>query len=125
MHLHSRFILCSVPLLALGLVYAQREFRSYSFEDEAVPLPADAGEKTEWAFARLQYSSAFGRWGRGSWATDYPKADRQFVLGVRRLTRIPAPLKPSVKQTAETKNKEHAIFFPFYIHSPFVIAPSK
>jgi hypothetical protein len=31
-------------------------------------------------------ASVFGR--IGSWPTDYPKADRQFVQGVRRLTRI-------------------------------------
>ncbi|MCC6343448.1 MAG: DUF4159 domain-containing protein [Bryobacterales bacterium] len=53
-------------------------------------MPADAGEKTEWAFARLRYPNFRGgyRWRRSSWATDYPKADRQFVQGVRRLTRL-------------------------------------
>jgi hypothetical protein len=33
-----------------------------------------------------KHASVFGR--TGSWPTDYPKADRQFVQGVRRLTRI-------------------------------------
>lgn len=64
-----------------------RRFRG--MEDNPAPMPADAGEKTEFTFARLMYAS--GRWGwgyRGSWPTDYPKADRQFVQGVRRLTRI-------------------------------------
>ncbi|MCZ2076741.1 MAG: DUF4159 domain-containing protein [Bryobacteraceae bacterium] len=89
MRLHPRISLCALPLLAFGLLYAQRGFRGYSSEeDNPAPIPADAGEKTEWAFARLQYSSVFRRWGGGSWATDYPKADRQFVLGVRRLTRL-------------------------------------
>lgn len=60
--------------------------------EEEVPIPPDATEKTEWAFARLQYPSfrgGAGYWGvRGSWSTDYPKAERQFVQGVRRLTRL-------------------------------------
>lgn len=60
-------------------------------EDNPVPTPSDASEKTEWAFARLQYPTTRygGSWnGRASWPTDYPKADRQFVQGVRRLTRL-------------------------------------
>ncbi|MGH9661734.1 MAG: DUF4159 domain-containing protein, partial [Bryobacteraceae bacterium] len=53
------------------------------------PTPPDAGEKTEFVFGRLRYPSYGGRyWGRGSWGTDYPKADRQFLQGLRRLTRI-------------------------------------
>ncbi|MGH9673513.1 MAG: DUF4159 domain-containing protein, partial [Bryobacteraceae bacterium] len=49
--------------------------------------PPDAGEKTEWAFARLRYRS-YGGFRRGSWGTDANKAERQFVQGVRRLTRL-------------------------------------
>ena len=82
-------------LLAVTLltsVSAQRGFRSFPFEeDNPVPLPSDANEKTEWAFARLRYPQLRTgyRWrGGGSWSTDYPKADRQFVQGVRRLTRL-------------------------------------
>jgi hypothetical protein len=58
-----------------------------------MPTPPDAAEKTEYAFARLKYPS-YGRppsslWAmRGNWTIDYPKADRHFVSGVRRLTRI-------------------------------------
>ncbi len=77
--------LCVMLLSALN---AQRRFGRYYEED--VPVPADGAEKTEYAFARLRYPSYGGsyRRGRGSWTTDYPKADRQFVQGVRRLTRI-------------------------------------
>ncbi len=75
-----------------GAVFAfQTRFRSYSSEadNEDAPLPPDANEKTEFAFARLRYPSLRYSWGfRGNWATDYYKADRQFVQGVRRLTRI-------------------------------------
>lgn len=66
-----------------------RQFRQA--EEDPAPVPSDAYEKTEWAFARLMYPSGRFGWGyRGSWTTDYPKADRQFVQGVRRLTRIHA-----------------------------------
>jgi hypothetical protein len=59
-------------------------------EDHPVPVPPDADEKTEWMFARLRYPSLrIMSWTtRDSWPTDYPKADRQFVQGVRRLTRV-------------------------------------
>ena len=79
--------------LALSALYAQRRFRG-GFDDDDGPLitPPDANEKTEFVFTRLRYPSyrgGAGYWGvRGSWTTDYPKADRQFVQGVRRLSRL-------------------------------------
>jgi hypothetical protein len=58
-------------------------------QDDPAPMPPDANAKTEWAFARLRYPSiSYGWRRRASWGTDYPKADRQFVQGVRRLTRL-------------------------------------
>ena len=60
----------------------------------------DAQEKTEFAFARLMYppaptamfDRAGPRWAEGmsSWTQDYPRADRHFLLALRRLTRIHA-----------------------------------
>ena len=78
-----------VVSLAFVLALQGQRFR-YPGEYEDLPIPADAAEKTEFYFARLQYSSYAGGWRRGSWATDYPKADRQFLQGVRRLSRISA-----------------------------------
>ncbi len=68
-------------------------------------MPADAQEKTEWAFARLRYPNYQGEgyWRRGSWATDYPKADRQFVQGVRRLTRLHTK---SIEQVVDVNTEE-------------------
>ncbi|MBI3210201.1 MAG: DUF4159 domain-containing protein [Candidatus Solibacter usitatus] len=77
-------------LLLATLLQAQRGFRGYR-EEEDVPIPPDAGEKSEYYFARLQYQnsrSGYRGYGRGSWTTDYPKADRQFLQGVRRLSRL-------------------------------------
>lgn len=79
-------------LFFLGVIFAQqRGFREYPFEEvNPTVVPPDAREKTEWAFARLRYPSGRyqGYWGHGTWSIDYPKADRQFVQGVRRLTRL-------------------------------------
>jgi len=92
MRLRAAVMLAPVLGLAIwSILYAQGGFpRFWDEEDNPAPIPADANEKTEFAFARLRYPSIRGsyRWFRGGWATDYPKADRQFVQGVRRLTRI-------------------------------------
>jgi Domain of unknown function (DUF4159) len=52
--------------------------------------PADPREKAEWTFARFHYDlgGQYGGYGFERWAADWPKADRQFILGIRRLTRI-------------------------------------
>jgi hypothetical protein len=75
-----------LAILVAALLAAQRRWQF--FEDNPARIPPDAHEKTEFVFARLRYDSFRGGWRGGSWATDYPKADRQFLQGVRRLTRI-------------------------------------
>jgi hypothetical protein len=52
--------------------------------------PSAPSERHEFTFARAAYSGRGRGWGRGSWSVDFPKADRQFLIGVRRLTRIDA-----------------------------------
>jgi len=44
----------------------------------------------EFYFTRAAYRSRFGSRRFDSWTTDYPKADRQFLIGLRRLTNIDA-----------------------------------
>lgn len=41
-------------------------------------------------FTRGMYSDGRSLWRRGAWATDYPKADRQFLTVLRRLTNLDA-----------------------------------
>src|SRR5712691_4553642 len=76
-------------LLALqqddGFYGSSRTARTYSSQGE--------NEKAEYYWSRLRYSSARGGFGgygyfRGRWSQDYPKADRQFLMALRRLTRI-------------------------------------
>ncbi|MBZ5661669.1 MAG: DUF4159 domain-containing protein [Acidobacteriia bacterium] len=65
-----------------------REARTYYSGDE--------NGKSEYSWSRLRYTAAgaggggygYGRW--SSWSRDYPKADRQFLIALKRLTRIQA-----------------------------------
>jgi hypothetical protein len=66
-------------LLVTALVQAQDAPLSL-----ARPGPPREADRREFHFTRAAYSGYLGYFGR-SWATDYPKADRQFLIGVRRL----------------------------------------
>ncbi len=59
-------------------------------EDDSMPWPADGDDPSEWVFGRLRYKNHPPRLNRGDWSTDYPKADRHFIQGLRRLTLINA-----------------------------------
>jgi hypothetical protein len=63
--------------------------------------PEQSNVKAEFAWSRLSYTSSMGSGGYGgfggyggygrrgmSWMRDYPKADRQFLIALNRLTRI-------------------------------------
>ena len=82
-------IVLGSALLTTLLAFQHNRQYEYEMQNPTVD-PPDAEEKTEYAFARLRYRS--GGWGRrrggGSWGTDSNKAERQFVQGVRRLTRV-------------------------------------
>jgi len=101
------FGMCAALLGTLyGFQLPFREYPGVEYRLGEIPLPADARDKTEWAFARLMYPPApGGRYGRGYgfgygypgtlwtegnsiWTQDYPRADRHFVLALRRLTRL-------------------------------------
>jgi hypothetical protein len=77
-------------LAALLLLAAPAPQQGYIEMDGQSFPPADPREKAEWTFARFQYDLGYqyGRFGFERWAADYPKADRQFIRGVRRLTRV-------------------------------------
>jgi hypothetical protein len=63
-------------------------------EAAAAVQPAANGRPHSFYFTRAAYSSGFrgrgGRGGGGSWATDFPKADQQFLVVLRRLAGIDA-----------------------------------
>ena len=85
--------------MSTGLLAMQRggqDFDGYGAR-EAFQTSGDLGSgKYEYSWSRLQYSMAgagnggygYGRW--ASWSRDYPKADRQFLIAMKRLTRVNA-----------------------------------
>lgn len=89
-------ILLATPLLAAhatGMGGAGAPQLSDSFRDEIRDARAagSGGRPSEFYFTRAIYSGFTRYWNRqASWAIDFPKADRQFVFGLRRLTTIDA-----------------------------------
>ena len=101
-------------LAALGLVVilagaqyglGQRRWAAYEGEmQNPVDDPPDAYEETEFAFARLRFRSPRdGYYYRARWGTDANKSERQFILGLRRLTTIHAR---SVEQIVDIDSDE-------------------
>jgi len=77
-----------VPLLSLfvtGNGTGQRQDWALQEQAPAQVLP----QGRAFYFTRAMYTS-YGRRGRGSWSVDFPKADRQFLMGLARLTGIDA-----------------------------------
>jgi Domain of unknown function (DUF4159) len=113
--LYNRYIvrtgLVLVPFLAL---MAQHEFRDFGHLGQNwTPVPTGANEKTEWAFGRFRYPGGRrfgGHGGARAWGTDFPKADRQFVQGVRRLTRIHTR---SAEQVIDAEDGDDLYYWPW------------
>jgi hypothetical protein len=117
-----------IAFLALGLTMAgllcafQLPFREYEGQEyNDFPLPADYKNKAEFVFARLMYPQGnwgiFGwlyrfdwREGRSAWTNDYPRADRHFVLALRRLTRLEVR---SVEQPVSPDDGDDIYNWPF------------
>jgi hypothetical protein len=65
--------------------------------------PLDAWEKTEFAFARLRFRSPRDGFYYSRWGIDANKSERQFITGLRRLTRVHAR---SVEQIVDIDSDE-------------------
>jgi hypothetical protein len=110
MKAHFSLALFALLLLVWSVSFALQRGggpRYFSRDDNPAPVPVDWQEKAEFARARLVYSNYGGRsrgyGGGGSWTTDYPKSDRIFLQGVRRLTRIQTQ---SIEQVVGLDNDE-------------------
>lgn len=98
-----------------ALVFAQKPFKQYHETAEGYsnyPLPANYDKPAEWIFTRLKYRDiARFRYGLDIyWTMDYPRADRHFAEGIRRLTRIDAR---SVEQVTEPDGSDDIYNWPF------------
>jgi hypothetical protein len=114
----------AILLLAIGswgVLRAQKPFREYRGQEyEDFPLPPDWKQPAEFTVARLRYPSVFGlhgmRDGYNQWTVDYPRSDRHFLKGIRRLTRIDAR---SVEQVVELDGDPDIYNWPFlYVVEP-------
>lgn len=114
--------------LLTALAAFQLPFREYpSMEPyDEVERPPDWEEKTEFVFGRLMYPqhpearfTRYSLWrggrvdwreGATSWTQDYPRADRHFLMALRRLTRIQAR---SVEQPVNLEWDDDVYNWPF------------
>ena len=82
------------PALLAALLLASSGSRRWAMYEHEMQNPAedppDAWEKTEFAFARLRFRSNRDGYWRARWGTDANKSERQFIQGLRRLTRVHA-----------------------------------
>ncbi len=104
-----------------GIVNAQKPWKDYTdlFETEyhegQIPIPPDYREPHDFTRARLKYTKVgilhpgmdTGVWG---WGTDYPRGDRHFLEGLRRLTLIDTR---SVEQVIELDGSDDVYNWPF------------
>jgi hypothetical protein len=85
-----------LPLVLAGGVLAFRDGGYQLFQEQSPSYSyGGSNERSEFYWSRLRYTSrtdAYGGGGGygygGSWSRDYPKADRQFLMAMKRLTRI-------------------------------------
>src|SRR6202041_2492339 len=79
--------------LALGLLAMQGGFQGYG--RRSYDYYSGPNVPSEFYWSRLQYTSAGGsrgfRFFGGGWSRDYPKADNDCLIALRRLTRINSP----------------------------------
>jgi hypothetical protein len=82
----------SILLFLVGLSSTLLAFqRRGGIDMDGEYFAPDGTEHVEWIFSRLHFNlnNEFGGFrGFQRWAADYPKSDRQFVMGVQRLTRL-------------------------------------
>ena len=81
----------AAPALAPAPMLAPASIAPVPLRPATMKLQRPPPEWHEFYFTRAAYSSGWG-WGRrgNSWATDYPKADRQFLTVLKRLTNLDA-----------------------------------
>ena len=86
------FILLMVVCAGVSLVFAQRYYNRRGSPRRGVPDWESDREFSQdvFTFVRIQYSSGYGGYGRGSrggrWATDYPDSDLNFSFRLQQLT---------------------------------------
>lgn len=81
-------VMALMCLASLGLWALQFGSR---FAAQPSSYTGERQEPSEFFFTRLQYNSFGYRGYRGTWSQDFPRADNDCLIVIRRLTRIDAP----------------------------------
>jgi hypothetical protein len=84
-----------VVVAVVSLAAAAEPASTAAVQARAEPRPGASGSPESighsFYFTRAAYrGSRGGWWGRAAWSTDYPKADRQFLVVLRRVTNLDA-----------------------------------
>jgi len=87
MKLARLFLAISLMLLASAALGAYQFSGRFGEPDYA----GDRDKPSEFYFSRLQYNSYGFRGSRGAWSQDFPRADNDCLIAIRRLTSIDAP----------------------------------
>jgi hypothetical protein len=105
--LAPRSLAAALVVVTLAMAQQGRGVRRWAMYEREMQNPADdppdAWENTEFAFGRLRYRSYRDNFRYGRWGVDANKSDRQFITGLRRLTRIHAR---SVEQIVDVDSDE-------------------
>lgn len=119
--MRTGFAIAVLGVAVLGVLWGQKPFKEFpAIEYGNFAIPADFNQKTEWTRARLRYPDVTGypsggpRYQNGElfpgyWTMDYPRSDRHFLAGVRRLTRIDTR---SVEQVVELDGTDEIYNWP-------------
>jgi len=87
MKLARLFLAIALMLLASAALGAYQFSGRFGEPDYA----GDRDKPSEFYFSRLQYNSYGFRGSRGAWSQDFPRADNDCLIAIRRLTSIDAP----------------------------------
>ena len=94
----ARLLVATALLLSLSLGLFALQRGGGGFGRAQLSFPTEPNSPSEFYFSRLRYNagyasgSSFGYRGfRGGWSQDYPRADNDCLVVLRRLTRIDAP----------------------------------
>ena len=74
-------------LLAVGVLFSQEEFGFIGSYEDARSIDQPTNDTDQIVFTRLIYNGRIPGYLK-NWYTDYPKADRQLIMGVKRLTNL-------------------------------------
>jgi hypothetical protein len=87
-------------LFAIALLFAASfgllAQRGGGFGRQLMYQPPEKDQPSEFYFSRFRYNSFGYRGFRGGWAQDFPRADDDCLIALRRLTRIDAPAELNI-----------------------------